>query len=149
MEPFRLEPLLPVTAVKTYTIAAPLATHWRPATCAEVDCENHRFGWVSDIDESTENGQRWALLIRKRSRRSFTETRLDSGVTRFSFPPGQTCFQASEHKVPNGRPELYVVRGGDWRGNPRGELQTGLTATQWTDDFGEHQQVLADRMKRG
>lgn len=148
-EPFRLPPMLPVTAVKTYSIAAPRATHWRAATCAEVECENHTHGWVSDIDESTEDGQKWAFLIRKRSGRSYTETRLDSGVTRFAFGPGQTCFQASEHKLPNGRPELYVVRGGDWRGNPRGEIQQGLTPGQWTDDFGQHQEVLADRLKRG
>lgn len=143
----RITPNMAVEAYKTYRIASPLATHWRDATCAEADCEHHRDGWQSTIDEATVLGQQQAHYIRRQSGRGFTEERLASGLTRFTFPAGQSCF-AGPHRVPVGRPELYVVRDGDWRGNPTGQSRT-LRPQDWIDDFGEHQNRLADQMKKG
>ena len=39
------EPLLPSGSMKTYQMAQPLKTHWRPASCEEVDCPNYLSGW--------------------------------------------------------------------------------------------------------
>lgn len=150
MEPFRLESRLPAAAMKTYSIIAPERTHFRPATCAEVECPNYLHGWQSAVDERTELGQFQADYIRKSSGRGFTEVKLDDGRTLFTFHAGQTCFAAGDHRLRLEREELYVIRGGDHRGNPRGvPAQLVPTAAAWTDDFGEHQEVLADRMKEG
>ena len=36
----------------------------------------------------------------------------------FTFEAGQQCF--TQHHVPD-RPQFFVVRDGDWRGNPTGQ----------------------------
>lgn len=143
----RIEPGMPVDAYKTYRIVSPQATHFRPATCAEVDCEAYLNGWRSTIDEATVLGGQQAHYIRKQSGRGFTEERLESGLTQFDFSAGQRCF--TQHQARLDRPEHYLVRGGDWRGNPTGETRTHSSAADWVEDFGEHQQRLLDQHERG
>lgn len=143
----RIMPRLPAGAMKTYAISAPTATHWRPATCAEVGCEPYTGGWRTSVDEASELGRRQAHYIRKQSGRSFTEQR-EGALTIFTFEPGQACFASSGHKAPLGRPELFSVRGGDWRG-ATGERRVHKRAEDWVDDFATHQQSLADRLARG
>jgi len=144
----RIEPNMPVTAYKTYRIASPVSTHFRPATCAEAGCGAYLNGWTSTIDETTVLGQQQAHYIRKQSGRGYREERLPSGLTQFTFDAGQRCF-ANDHQVRLDRPELYIVRGGDWRGNPTGESRQHQNAQDWIEDFGEHQQRLADEMRKG
>ena len=97
------------------------------------------------VDESTEMGQKQAHYIRRLSGRIFTEGPRDV-MTLFTFPPGEECFR--EHTVRLDREEVYVVRGGDWRGNPRKEHRTHDTADNWVEDFSEHQQTI-DRAVNG
>jgi len=144
----RLQPKLPVDAMKTYQVSAPLATHFRIATCEEVDCKHHREGWKSVIDESSTLGQMQAYHIRNRSGRRYTEDRNRApGMTVFVFEPGQKCF--SQHHVPLERPALYVVRDGDWRGNPTGSLRKHTKSEDWVDDFQNHQDKLATELQKG
>ena len=165
----RIPPTLPVTGMKTYTAATPLATHWREATCTEHDCEAQRTGWLTIIDERhtrdvgaadtpagsvelleamSDQSQRQAYYIRHLSGRAFVES-VDEGTghTIFDFGPGQTCFE--RHVIKTDRPEIYVVRGGDWRGNPRQEGMTHASAADWVEDFSEHQDRIANRVNRG
>lgn len=143
----RIEPNMPVGAYKTYRILSPQQTHFRPGTCAEAECGPYLNGWQSTIDESTVLGGQQAHYIRKQSGRSFTEARLPNGLTQFTFEAGQQCF--TEHQIRLDRPEVYLVRGGDWRGNPTGETRTHANAQDWVEDFGEHQLRLVDQMERG
>lgn len=146
-QPFRLDPALPVGAYKTYQVTAPIATHYRPAKCIEVDCQMQANGWVTPVDESTELGAMQALYIRNKSGRNYIEDRNHApGVTAFTFPPGQECF--TQHQVPLERPALYIVRGGDWRGNPTGDV-VRRKPDDWVDDFANHQQQLADKINQG
>lgn len=140
-----LEPLLPASAKKTYSIKSPQATHWRKASCTEVECQGQEHGWVSLIDERTELGQRQAHYIRKLSGRRFREE-TENGLTSFTFEPGQTCF--TEHEVPLGKPELYVVRRGDAT-HDLGERRLHQRAEDWVEDFATHQQTIADAIKEG
>jgi len=144
----RITPNMPVEAYKTYRIVSPQATHFRTATCAEVDCAAYLNGWQSVIDESTPEGQERAYYIRRQSGRGFTEAR-NGALTVFTFEAGQPCFARSEHQVRLDRPELYLVADGDWRGNPTGRQRTHQNAADWVDDFGEHQLRLADQIERG
>lgn len=145
---FRLDPQMPAASYKTYVISSPLATHFRPGTCAEAECGAHEHGWLMRVDEAAELGQRQAYYIRKQASRKHTEQRDEAGLTVFTFEAGQQCF--AEHKVPLGRPEKYLVKGGDWRGNPRGTRTLVHTRpADWVDDFQNHQQGLADRLGRG
>jgi hypothetical protein len=143
-EPFRIEPALPVTAVKTYQVAAPRATHWRPATCAEADCPHYLHGWVTIVPADSPQ----AHYIRHECGRSFTEALQPGGLVEFTFEPGQRCFASSQHQVPKDIPEIFIERDGDWRGNPTGRrIQHSVTG--WLDSFGEHQERLAEAQKEG
>lgn len=140
MRLYRPEPVGPVHAYKSYEIVSPISTHYRDGTCDEAGCLAQRHGWRTVVDESTELGQRQAHYIRTQSGRRFTEERTAAGLTDFIFEPGQRCFAV--HKVPLERPEIYVVRGGDWRaqvGQPR--IHTSPDA--WVNDFAEHQDRIA------
>jgi hypothetical protein len=147
----------PAEEYQTYQVKAPKTTHWRRATCEEVDCPNFLHGFMVLCDESSEDGQRRAAYIRQDKSRECREQRgfdhpdhqIPPSVTVFIYTPGQTCFAAGEHRVPNGRQELYLVRGGDWRGNPRQMLRRHSGAQAWLDDFGEHQEKIADLLQKG
>jgi len=127
----RLEPALPAAGMQTYAAVLPLATHWRRASCGEVDCQTQAGGWVTRVDEATDLGQRQAHYIRAEAGRAFTEQR-EAGLTVFTFPAGQECFTA--HQVPLERPPLLVVRGGDWRAT-LGPARRFDRADQWVEDF--------------
>lgn len=149
-----LEPLLPPHLRKTYRIASPLTTHWRTVTCAEYECLPYLNGWTSRIDERTDLGQAQARYIRFNSGRSFKEERDEAGMTLFHFEPGQQPFDDAErthstHKLPIGKPELFIVRGGDHRGNPRQEFRRHARPEDWVDDFANHQQKIADAIQKG
>jgi len=133
--------------VKTYQVQAPLITHWRLATCAEVDCPVYLNEWRIRVEGLTPAQQH---AIRTSGRR-FRVLDLGEGQTWWIFEPGQRCFRAHEHRLPVGRPNLYVVRDGDpWRGNPRGTPARRHTRPEfWVEDFAEHQQMLYDQWRRG
>lgn len=136
----RVEPLLPVQAMKTYAIASPISTHFRDGTCEEADCLAYVHGWQTSVDEATDLGQKQAHYIRKLSCRRFTERRTELGLTAFEFEAGQKCF--ATHKVPLERPEVYLVHGGDWRGRTTpAQIHSG--PDPWVNDFGEHQDRIA------
>jgi hypothetical protein len=149
-QPFRLAPKLPASAMRTFQVSSPVATHYRRATCDESGCLAYRHGWATMCDERTTLGQGQAHYIRKDSGRRFTEARTELGITRFTFEPGQPCFGAAEHRVPLDRPEFYIVREGDWRGNPRGvEPRVHASADDWVDEFANHQDKLARAIEQG
>ena len=143
----RIPPALPVSAYKSYEIKAPLATHWNVVTCADAGCEHHETGWDSLIDEGTELGQRQAHYIRRESGRRFTEERQPDGLTRFAFEAGQKCFR--EHSARNARPERFVERDGDWRGNPTRRRREYGRPDEWVESFALNQEKLRTIAERG
>lgn len=144
---YRPDPQLPVTAVQTYAIHAPRSTHFVDATCVQVECADWQNGWRSRIDERTELGMGQAYYIRKESGRSFREEKDEQGLTVFTFAPGQRCFRGP-HRRRLDRPEIYVVRNGDWRAN-LGLKRQHVRAADWVEDFALHQQAVANRQQRG
>lgn len=147
MQPFRIPPALPVTAMKTYHIAAPLSTHWRPASCAEVDCLAYLHGWQTSCDETTDLGARQAHYIRHDRSRKHTERRAETGLTVFEFAAGQTCF--TSHRLPVGRPERFLVVGGDFRGNPTGFRREHTKPDFWVEDMAGNLDDIRTRHERG
>lgn len=136
--------LLPAAAYKTYAIDSPRDTTV-VAACRQVGCAAWWRGWESLIDESTELGRRQAAYIRHESGRSFREWRTDQpGVVIFRFEAFQRCF--TEHRT---RPELFTVRGGDWRGNPSGEVYRHTRPADWVDDFAQNLDRVRTAQERG
>ena len=147
---FRVPPAMPASAYKTFQVSSPVSTHFRPASCEEAGCLAHAHGWATMCDESSDQGQRQAYYIRKQSGRLFVEARTELGITRFTFEAGQRCFASDDHRVPLERPELYIVREGDWRGNPRGiEPRFHARPADWVDEFANHQDRLATAIEQG
>lgn len=149
---YRIQPALPVTAMKTYGLAAPQATHYRRASCKEVNCPNYANGWRSGFDVTDPNKAEAARLIRLHSGRLFTVQELTGASGRveqvvFTFGPGQECFQ--KHMVALERDPILYVRDGDWRANPTGRKMIHATNVDWVDDFGEHQDKIKERVERG
>jgi len=125
-----------------YKILNPASTHFRPATCEEVDCAGYLNGWKSVIDESTDLGRTQAEYIRRRSGRMFTEDRTVAGLTEFTFPAGQSCFRSGEHKTNIGRAPLFVVDAGDRR-------YRHSSADSWADDLRTHTSQIIDEINKG
>jgi hypothetical protein len=142
----RIQPAMPVEAYKTFGIVAPVSTHWRAATCTEVHCPAEEFGWTTTVDESTDLGQKQAHYIRREAKRSFKESKRPDGMTDFVFSAGQRCFR--QHRTRLEREELFLARGGDWRGSTSPTARYDR-ADQWVDDFAEHQDGLAEVQRRG
>lgn len=125
-----------------YKILNPASTHFRPATCEDVDCGGYVNGWQSTIDESTDLGQAQAHYIRAQSGRRFTETRTPAGLTEFTFPAGQECFRSGEHKTNIGRAPLFVVDSGNRR-------YRHSSADSWADDLRTHVGGIVDEINKG
>lgn len=145
----RITPTLGAENYKTYAIVRPRSTHMREVSCAEAECMAYQHGWRTLVDERTEQGNAQAHYIRRQSGRHFTEERDPNGGTVFTFSPGQRCFNGP-HEVPVEREPLYVVRDGDWRGNPRRTPERRhVRGEDWVEDFALHQMKVADDRQRG
>jgi len=145
--PFRIPPALPAAAYKSYEIKAPLATHWNITTCADIDCPAYLYGWQTLLDEQTSLGQRQAHYVRSGSGRKFTEERQADGLTAFSFEAGQKCFE--QHRGRNMRPERFVERDGDHRGNPTRRRREYGRPDEWVESFALNQDRLRILKERG
>ena len=146
MQPNRVEPALPAHLMKTYQILAPADTHWRAVPCSPENCQNHVHGWRTYIDERTDLGKRQAYAIREQLGRAYTEERNEHGVTEFTFPAGQQCFDVHRERLE--RPEHFLVRAGDHRTQLE-VIQRHTSAADWVDDFATHQDAIAEQVNRG
>lgn len=143
----RPDPNLPPDKMKTYGLSAPQSTHYRRASCREVECANYANGWRSGFNVTQPEQAAAARVIRDKSGRLFTIEEIKGASGRiemvvFTFGPGQECFLP--HRVALERDPVLYVRDGDWRGNPTGRKHVFKSNVDWVDDFGEHQQRMAD-----
>jgi hypothetical protein len=144
----RILPAMPVQDYKTYGMSMPIKTHWRPATCEEVDCQAYRSGWVTTVDLSTDLGKKQYELITHDRERRYSMQRVSVTLVKFTYGPGFPCFARSEHRVPLERPARFIVAHGDWRGyleRPRVHQR----AEDWVEDFSTHQDRLATAIQKG
>lgn len=142
----RIQPQMGAAAYKTYSIVAPVSTHHRPATCAETDCPDYLNGWRVRVEGLPPE----MLHAAKTSGRKYVEVHIAAGETWLHYEAGQPCFRAGEHRTRLDKPELYIVRDGDHRGNPRGtKARMHQRPELWVEDFGEHQQTIADEIAKG
>jgi hypothetical protein len=143
----RIQPLMGAEAYKTYEMRAPLSTHFRPATCAEANCTYYRDGFQVRVEGLAPQ----VLHAVQNSGRKYSVQKVAEGETYLAFEAGQPCLRASLHRVRiEDRPPLYIVRDGDFRGNPRGtRARQHLNPQFWVEDFATHQQAIADEIEKG
>jgi hypothetical protein len=143
--PTRFVSPLPPRAFKTFQVTSPVETHTRQAGCAEADCPNLAAGFKVTVDERTDLGMSQAAYMRHdgvpehlpasytaRGQRRYTETH-EGPLTVFTYPAGTDCF--ATHRVALGRPELYLVRGGDWRRDPAQPVRRHTRPEHWVEDI--------------
>jgi hypothetical protein len=144
----RIETRTPVEAMQTFQVTAPKATHTRRATCEEVECPQYLRGWRMKLDLGTELGQKQAYYIKHSSGRAFKVVSQRDGLVELEFKPNQDCF--AEHRVRIDRPEIYRVKGGDYRGNPlRTPVRTHKKPEFWVEEFAQNQDRLRTLTERG
>ena len=144
----RVDMKTPVQMMQTFQVVSPISTHTKPATCEEVECDHYAKGWAMKLDLQTELGQKQAYYIKHHSGRKYAVANQVDGLVTLHFAPNQPCFR--EHRVPTGRPEIYRVKGGDYRGNPlRTPVRTHSKAEFWVEEFAENQDRLKTQMERG
>jgi hypothetical protein len=111
----RFDPAGPAALYKTYKVSAPRQTHFRAATCAEVQCDHYVHGWRTIVPSDSPAAE----YIRHDRSRRHAEERQPGGLAAFTFGPGQQGF-SHDHRLRNDRPDRLAVLGGDFRGNPLG-----------------------------
>lgn len=146
----RIQPLLPVQKMQTYRIARPVATHTRPATCEEVGCPDFLKGWITRLPIGD---PRIALLkdaaagrVDGLKREMLDVTGIDSAESEFLFNPGSPCLKATTHRIGIDRPEIYLVRGGDWRANT-GLIRRHTRPEHWVEDMQENLEAVERRLR--
>lgn len=129
----------PVHTMRTFQMDQPIETHYRRATCAEVSCAAHAAGWRMGFDLTDPERRAAARWIRDKSGRAYTYELVEGGnKIVFTFAAGQACF--AKHRVPLEREPFYIVRGGDFRGNPervRVKHSADTFIDQWENDLGQ------------
>lgn len=140
---------LPVSAMQTYKVASPRSTHTRPATCEEVGCAAYLKGWVTTVPRGSDQERSLRQFVGRHApdglRRDGKEiSDAAAGEVRFIFAPGSPCFRASTHRKSLQRPELFLVRGGDWRANT-GLIRRHTRPEHWVEDMSETLDKVARR----
>jgi hypothetical protein len=139
---------MPESAMQTFAISAPKETHTVPATCEEVECPQYARGWQMKIDLGTPLGQQQARYIKYSSGRSYKIVEQRDGLVTLEFKGGQPCFR--EHRKRIDRPEKFLVKGGDFRGNPlRTPTRVHKKPEFWVEEFAENQERLKTQIERG
>lgn len=145
--PNRFEPAGPAHAYRTFQIKTPRGPEFtRPASCEDVGCPSWMYGWVTRVPATDD-----FLAQLRASGRAWTSVDQDGAEWVFTFPPGTECFASSTHTKPvrPDLPQLFVVRGGDWRGNPTGEHRVHQRPEDWVEDARETTESVRERIERG
>jgi len=144
---FRLDPKMPAHAYTSYTLAAPLASHWRTATCEEVQCERYLNGW--QIRKEGLDAQLLHLATHS-PQRPYREVQVAPGETWLIYQPGLPCFEASNHRIRVEREAFYYRWPGDHRGLLPGErVYQHQRPDFWVEDFQEHQDKIITAINQG
>ena len=156
---YRPPPILPSQAMKTYSVSTPLATHWRLATCEEIDCPNYLNGWAVAITpdqlgqqfdhDIKASGKRFERLTVAEAEARFPGMSFAGAAFVYVFAPGQPCFYqgTARHQAQVDRPEIFSIRGGDHRATT--SERRIMRAQDWKEDFIENQERLKRAQERG
>ena len=135
---------------KTYFWSRPLSTHWRPATCEEVQCEDFMNGFMFTCDISTDLGRRQYEYLTHDRERTYTIDEDGPYLRNFIYGPGNRGFAGDRHahRLPVGREPLLSVRAGDWRKYLAPPVHHKYV-DDWVEDFSENQEAIQKVIQRG
>lgn len=126
-----------------HRILNPPETHFRPASCAEVNCDHYLNGWRVRIEGLPPE----LVHAARTSGRQYTELPVAEGETWLVFEAGQACFKAATHRTNVGRAPLYVVDTPADNGRARRRIHTSNDS--WADDLHSHTDALLGAINKG
>lgn len=135
----------------THAFIAPIQTHFRPATCAEVECDEYVKGFMLIADERTDLGIAQVAYVRTdRDRSPSSIERREDGLTYVTYPPGTRPFAGPrhDHVVPLEREPVFYSHGGDFRAETT-QRRVFDRPDQWVDDFATHLDDINSTRERG
>lgn len=145
----RITPQIPSHLMRTYAVRSPLQTHFRRATCAEIDCPDYLHGWYLKIEGTPLD----LLHIARNSGRKYTigELVASSGemFKAYIFEAGQACFRESTHVKSLERPEFFYEGRGDHRSFSTRNAFKFDRPDQFVDSFATHLDRLKQDLERG
>jgi hypothetical protein len=141
-------PKMPPGWYKTYQIAQPVGTHYRLATCAEVQCKAYLEGWTYKKSDLEAENLLYAVTHAGKRYREMSLT--DSPDIYLVFEPGQACFQAPSHRVSLERPAFYFAGRGHYQQGYSHRRATEFDRPEdWVDSFATHQDIIRKVMEEG
>jgi hypothetical protein len=147
---------LPPEHRSTYMLAQPTETHFRVVSCKTAaeygECKHYAEGFIlplaaDKVDDTcaflTQYGYTFNLCD--------TPEGYPAGTRTFNFPAGQRCLpsRANPHRISLNRPPVLAVVGGDWRGNPRGEMTRYNNIEDWADKLRTDTDTLRTEQEKG
>ena len=118
----------PAASKSHWSVSWPEKTHWRRATCREVDCPHYLLGWTTTLPLERQD----LMSMIRTSGLEFTEAKAGDGLIQFTFTPGQTCFRVSTHRTKAERDPLFR------RGHQFGQYGPSLEHDRWMWEMNEH-----------
>jgi hypothetical protein len=134
----------PEGAFVSFGMRAPLRTHFIELPCAVAQCYRYVHGWTTILDPGREEHLIFIQhIVSGRSERRYTRgENTPEGYMQFHFTPGQPCFQNSHFERDWERPELYVVRQGDYRTPHNQRDPKAMSPDNWLEAFAKNQNAL-------
>lgn len=142
---YRPEPKMPTQMYKTYRIMQPLSTHFRYATCAEIECPAYTEGWTYKKSDLVAQN---LLYVVTHAGKRYREVDHEN-ETYLAFEPGQPCFQESTHRKSLERPEFYYAGRGDFRSFSTRRAEQFTRPEDWRDSFAEHLDTINNEIRKG
>ncbi len=131
-------------AFTSFGMRAPLHTHFIELPCSVAQCYRYVHGWTTTLDPGREEHLPLIQhIVSGRSGRRYTRgENTPEGYMTFHFAPGQPCFRNSHHERDWERPELYVVRRGDFRTPHSQREPRQMSFDNWIEAFDSNQNAL-------
>ena len=111
-----------------YQVTWPKDTHWRRATCAEVDCPRYLLGWTTTVEADSPQYD----FVRADKERHYRAEVTGEGLITLHYPAGQRCF-GSDHWL--------KLERGPWLTRDLPRLDAGrvehnaMEPERWLDEF--------------
>ena len=125
-----------IRRTNNYQITWPKDTHFRTATCEEVDCAQYINGWITRVIIGSPQDR----YIRKDQSRKQAAVKTSAGEIDYYYEPGQQCFRAHTTKIE--RAPFFTVnapgRKVNQPGRESGRLRRrNMDFDRWADEFNE------------
>jgi len=117
---------------KVFQATWPKSSHWRSATCQEVDCPHYLLGWVTKVVIGSDND----LYIRADRKRRYKMVK-EGDLHNYIFEAGQQCFrsEAGAHYIRLERGPWLTVNALDRQ--PSRLERDAMESERWIDEFNE------------